>query len=201
MCQVKDVGPYAKVLVLHNDALELGGRMSTNQSPRIVFDASRYPAYENAKKKGIRYGRLVMYVSMIGTPMVIALALFLLWAMSAEGLDMPMLIGTFAAIIVSDELLMYYIVGPGMRRRWETPPRVTESEFQLGSRSISVVEIQKVQMFDKAVNIEWKPSASKFSRYLMLTDDELGSGEEFLRAMRDLNPGIEVEDARKKRNP
>jgi len=174
--------------------------MSTNQNPRIVFDASRYPAYENAKKKGIRNGRLVVRVSMIGTPLVLALVLFLLWAMSAEDLDLPMLTGIFAAIVVVDELSMYYVVGPGMRRRWETSPRVTESEIQLGSRSVSVVEVQKVQMFDGAVNIQLKPSASKFSRYLMLTDHELGSGEEFVKAIGGLNAGIAVEDMRKKKN-
>jgi hypothetical protein len=166
----------------------------------VLYDGGTYPEYERARERGLKLGKLVVLVGMIGTPIVIAIVLVMLWTMPGGELDLPFITAVFVAVVLADEPLMYFIVGPSVRRRWMFPPVVTDKEFRFGSHSMLLAEIESIEVFDGALNIQWKTDPSKHSRYVMFTNDELGSGEDFLKAVTSRNAGIQVEDLRKKRS-
>jgi len=185
--------------IVANSILAPAGRNEMVDGQRILFDAGKYPAYAEAKEKGLRMGKLVMMVSMIGTPVVLAVLLVFIWMNPETDIDLAMMAGVVGAVIVADELLMYYVVGPSIRRRWQSPTVVTETELKFGTRSIPLAEIVKITIMDGSVNFSWKESGARFQEFLMFSDAEVGDPGEFVKVLSGRNPGLTIEDLRRRK--
>ena len=172
----------------------------TARNSEVLYDGSKYPEYEKARQRGIALGRMVVLMGMLGTPVVISLALAFLWTMPDSELDLMFMTTVFVAVVIADEFLMYFMVRASIERRWMSPPVVSAAEFKFGRQSIPLTGIEKIEVFDGALNIQWKTESPKFPRFVMFRNDEIGDEEEFLKALKSGNAGVQIEDLRKEKS-
>ena len=159
---------------------------------KVLFDASSFPGYEEARGRHLRTIRLFLVSGMLG----MALMLFLVWATLEvffySGIDAVLLGSSLLALAIVAEAAMFAVVRPLMMRGWKTPIKITEEGVLRSDKLFSFDQICKLTRNDFFIFLQHKDSRAR-APFLVA---QLGDAEEFVRVFRKQAPQVEYVDSR-----
>lgn len=158
----------------------------------MLFDASKYPGYEEGAKKGMRIATLFILNAMIGPPVVFTIVWILLKVNSFAESDLLILGCLFIASAVADEFILHYLVRPRIVGPVKFPARVTGSGLEYSGKLIPRDALRKIEVGrqDAFVTVAGRMNV------IIIPIARIGSVEEFIAAIRQIAPGIAFRDFR-----
>lgn len=168
-----------------------------DESQRVLFDASKFPEFEERKKRQKRAATFVLIQGMVGTPLVYALVWVMLEVVTYTGIDPYFLGGIFIIVTIITEIIMYRLVRPALLLPWTRPERVTDMGLEHGGTLIQRDKIRKIVRMEYGVAIQVE--GKRISIYPRLF--RLESIDEFISALKEIAPSAEVQDKRRQKSP
>ena len=165
---------------------------------KVLFDASRYPAYQDRSSEIMAVWKRFTYIAVIGTVFVGFALLYMIIA--SQLYEWPLLVAIYGLaylMIVATDLFIIFKMPKIMKKNMQKYPLiVTTNEIKLGMTSIKFGEFDSIVDAEKVVR-GVKPGLISIARgkraIRTMTKTQFGNLSEFIKLIRETHPEIKID--------